>query len=79
MCPHRFGHTWSSRKIPDAPAASHSSTVRAVLTGLPYPVSPSTTTHSSGAAAHTRRATSAISVWVSSPTSGCPSSVPATA
>ena len=44
------------------PAAS--STVRMVLSGLPYPVSASTTTSSPGLAAHTRRATSAISVCV---------------
>ena len=35
MWPHRFGHTWSSRNMPAAPAGSHSSTVRMVLSGLP--------------------------------------------
>ena len=35
MWPHFFGHTWSSRKMPAAPACSYSSTVRIVFSGLP--------------------------------------------
>ena len=35
MWPQRLGQTWSSRNMPDAPACSHSSTVRTTLSGLP--------------------------------------------
>src|SRR5438552_5574590 len=50
-----------------------------VFNGLPWPVSPSTTTASWGMDAHTRRATSAISVWVRYPKSGKPRRVAAVA
>ena len=50
-----------------------------VFSGLPWPVSPSTTTASWGTDAQTRRATSAISVWVRYPKSGRPNSVAAVA
>ena len=54
MCPHFSGHTWSSRKIPAPPADSNSSTVRRWCSGrCRGPVSPSTTTATSGSGPRT--------------------------
>ena len=73
MWPHFFGATWSSRWIAATPAASKAPIVRITFSGLPYPVSASAITGMSTQSA-IRRALSTISVMVSRPTSGRPSS-----
>ena len=78
MCPHFFGHIWSSRKQPAAPASINSPTVRTTFSALPYPVSASTMI-GIATARQMRRARSMISVWVSNPMSGSPINVADTA
>src|ERR1051325_1192606 len=71
--PQRLGITWSSSKMPAAPADSKASTVRWTLWRSPWPVSPSAMTGIETRAAM-RRTASAISVMVRKFRSARPSS-----
>ncbi|OIQ67055.1 hypothetical protein GALL_513700 [mine drainage metagenome] len=74
MWPHLLGETWSSSWMPQTPAFSYSLTARFTLMALPKPVSPSASTGIFTASAISP-ARFSISLIVSKPTSGAPSTL----